>query len=150
MPDFLLHASCVAIDGQGVLLAGAPGAGKSEAALRLIDAGGKLVSDDQTALRIENDRLTAFPPPAIAGLIEVRHVGLLRMPYCPSAPVMLYVELVPDPAALKRLPEAEELFLLDQPVRRLSLPSYESAIPAKIRAALRYELVEEVEKKGFP
>jgi HPr kinase/phosphorylase len=150
MPDFLLHASCVAIDGQGVLLAGAPGAGKSDVALRLIDAGGELVADDQTALRVENGRLTAFPPPSIAGLLEVRHVGLLKMPYCPSAPVMLYVELVPDAAALQRLPEAEELFLLDQPVRRLSLPSYESATPAKIRAALHYKLVEEATGKGSP
>ncbi|MDD5585969.1 MAG: HPr kinase/phosphatase C-terminal domain-containing protein [Alphaproteobacteria bacterium] len=142
MLDTLIHASCVAFDGRGVLLAGDPGAGKSEIALCLIEAGAKLVSDDQTALHVENGRLIAAPPASIAGLIEVRHVGLLRLPYCPSAPVMLYVDLVPDTAKLERMPESERVFLLDQPVRRLSLSSHESATPVKIRAALLYETVE--------
>ena len=125
-----------------MLLAGAPGVGKSDVALRLIDGGAQLVADDQTELNVVNGQLMASPPSAIARLIEVRHVGLLRLPFCPFAPVALYVELVPDTASLERLPETEQFLLLDQSVRQLRLSSFEASTPAKIRAALLYELAE--------
>jgi HPr kinase/phosphorylase len=142
MPPHLLHASCVAIEGQGVLLTGDSGVGKSDLALRLIDRGAKLVADDQTELRVENGKLIASPPPSIGGLIEVRHIGLLRMPFCSSISIDLCVELVPDSLKLDRLPEPDRLFLLDQPVRRLRLHAHEASVTAKIRAALLYTAIE--------
>lgn len=137
----LLHASCVAITNQGVLITGSAGAGKSDLALRLIDEGAHLVSDDQTTLHIDDGVLKASPPTTIAGLFEIRHVGLVRMPYVTNIPVVLHIALTSINEPLERLPEAETLFLLDQPVRSLRLSAFAASTPAKIRAALTYPLV---------
>jgi serine kinase of HPr protein (carbohydrate metabolism regulator) len=137
----LLHASCVAIDNKAVLLAGPSGAGKSDLALRLIDGGARLVSDDQTALRVESGQLLVSAPATLQGLIEVRHVGLMKMPFVAQAPVALYVELVALDERLERLPEDDTFFLLDHPVKRLRLPSFAASTSAKIRTALLYPLV---------
>lgn len=136
----LLHASCIALEKRGVLLAGPPGAGKSDLALRLIDSGAQLVADDQTELRIEQGKLVASAPTPIVGLMEVRHVGLLRMPALASAPVALYVELAPPDEKLERLPDAKTKDFLGCPVRCLRLPAFAASTPAKIRAALAYPL----------
>ncbi|MDE2029074.1 MAG: HPr kinase/phosphatase C-terminal domain-containing protein [Alphaproteobacteria bacterium] len=138
----LLHASCVAVGGKAVLLAGPPGIGKSDLALRLIDGGARLVADDQTALRIEDGVLCAAPPPAIAGMIEIRHVGLRRTDFAASAPVALYVELAPMDAVLERLPDPESMLLLERRVPMLRLPAFAASTPAKIRAALAYRETE--------
>ncbi len=134
----LLHASCVVIGEKAVLLAGPPGAGKSDLALRLIDGGARLLADDQTILRCENDAIIVSSPPAIQGMIEIRHVGLVRMPFVASAQVALYVDLLGFDAAIERLPEPDFVFFLDHPVQRLRLPSFAASTPAKIRAALAY------------
>jgi len=86
-----IHASCAARHGAGVLLLGAPGCGKSDLALRLLDRGFVLVADD----RVEVEDGIARPPAALAGLIEVRGLGMLRLPYLPSARLALAVELGP-------------------------------------------------------
>jgi len=137
----LLHATCVAIRDQGVLLTGAPGSGKSDVALRLIDAGAELVAEDMTKLVIIDDQLIAGAPSTIGGLMEVRYLGLLRLPYRQSVPVALYVELLAQAENLERLPEPTPFMLLDRPVPSLRLPAYDASTPAKIRAALAYPLV---------
>jgi serine kinase of HPr protein (carbohydrate metabolism regulator) len=136
-----LHASCVALNGQGVLLAGPSGIGKSDLALRLIDAGGMLVADDQTELWREGDKLIASPPATLAGLIEAREIGLLKLPFLPHAPVALYIELVGLDEDLERLPVHDPILLLDRPVRRLRLYAFAGSAVAKIRAALTYDHV---------
>ncbi len=132
----LLHATSVAVDGKAVLLVGPPGSGKSDLALRLIDQGARLVSDDQTILTLDNGVLIASPPETIRGLMEIRHIGLIEMPYVPSAAVALYVELTPLDVSIDRLPEPAEVFLLDRAVKRIRLPSFAASTCAKIRAAL--------------
>lgn len=141
----LFYATCVALGDQVVLLTGASGCGKSDVALRLIDAGAQLVADDQVELRVVDGALTAFAPQSIAGMFEARHVGLLRLPYRASAPVALCVALEPMETILERLPEAENILLLDHPVRHLRLPAYAASTPAKIGAALRFPLVTDLE-----
>jgi serine kinase of HPr protein (carbohydrate metabolism regulator) len=136
----LIHATCIALKGQGVLLAGKSGVGKSDLALRMINDGAQLVADDQTELRVENTVLIASASPSIAGLFEIRHVSLVKMSYLPRVPVTLYVELTPIETVLERMPEADKITLLDHPVRRLRLPSFAASTPAKIRAALLYSL----------
>lgn len=137
----LIHASCVAISGKGVLIAGPPGAGKSDLALRLIDEGAQLVADDQTELSLEDGMLYAAAPATIAGLMEIRHVGLMRLPQAGKTPVALYIDLSTPEEKLERMPEEEAVHLLDCPVKRLRLPAFAASTPAKIRAALLYASV---------
>ena len=85
--------TAVAIEGRALLIAGAPGSGKSSLALALIDRGAMLIGDDGVALVAEGAALIARPAPATRGLIEVRGVGLVTMPECAAAPVALLVHL---------------------------------------------------------
>lgn len=133
-----LHATCIALADKGVLLVGDSGIGKSDLALRLIDAGAMLVADDQVELALRDGHLVAAAPAAIVGLMEVRHIGLLRLPYLPQVPLMLQVNLVSMSEKLERLPKAQPIFYLDQPLRCLRLPAMAASTPAKIRAALLY------------
>lgn len=99
----LLHASCVAVDGKAVLIAGTAGSGKSALALDLLGRGALLVSDDQTQLQVRNGRLWASAAPNIKGLIEARGVGILRAETVDEAEVTLCVDL--DRAETERLPQ---------------------------------------------
>ena len=128
-----VHASCVAIGGRGVLIAGPSGSGKSDLALRLIDRGAKLVSDDYTELDVEGGRLLASPPPAIAGKIEVRGVGLVEGEAVGGVPVCLHVTLGGDP---ERLPEPGRIALLGIALPTLRLAALEASAPIKLEAAL--------------
>jgi HPr kinase/phosphorylase len=100
-----IHASCAARDSAGVLLTGPTGSGKSDLLLRLLDRGFLLVADD----RVEVEDGMASPPAALAGLLEVRGLGLLRLPHLPSARLALAIELgrpaarLPSPARHKEL-----------------------------------------------
>jgi hypothetical protein len=70
--------------------------------------------------------------------MEIRYVGLFRVPFVESAIVKLYVELSRLDETIERLPSATPIFLLDHPVQRLRLPAFAASTPAKIRAALLY------------
>jgi serine kinase of HPr protein (carbohydrate metabolism regulator) len=129
-----VHASCVAIGGRGVLIAGASGRGKSDLALRLIDRGARLVSDDYTILRAENERLIASAPPSIAGKIEVRGVGIVEMEALAEAPVCLFIDLDTPP---ERLPEPQTVTLLQKCVPALGLEALEGSGAIKVETALR-------------
>lgn len=139
-----LHASCIAIEEQGVLLAGPSGVGKSDLSLRLIDQGARLISDDQTEIYLEGGALMARPPAATLGLIEARGMGLLQMPYLGPAPVRLYVELLPAAVEPERLPKPAFYSLLDRPIRWLKLRGQAASTPALIRFALK-DCIQDVE-----
>jgi len=145
----LIHASAVVLGGAGrafgapedgaVLILGQPGAGKSDLALRLMERGAALLADDQTMLFVENRRLYAEPPESLAGLVEIRGVGIVAFDHASAAPVVLVVELV-MPDGIPRLPEprvyAPPAAL--GPVARpplIALAPFEASAPAKIAAA---------------
>lgn len=98
-----LHASCVALDGLGVLLLGASGSGKSGLALQLMAFGADLVADDQTMLTAAQGALHAAAPPPLTGLIEARGIGLLNAGSAPTARVVLAIDL--DSSETARLPQ---------------------------------------------
>jgi serine kinase of HPr protein (carbohydrate metabolism regulator) len=103
-------------------------------ALRLIDAGASLVADDRVEVRVEQGRLLASCPPALAGLLEVRGVGILRMPHESVTEVRLVVDLV-APETVERLPEPESTVVEGCSLPRLALAPFPASAAAKIRLA---------------
>lgn len=87
------QASCVSIGGRGLLIEGPPGSGKSSLALALIDRGALLVGDDSIMLEANAGQLIARPHPETHGMLEIRNLGIVRMPVCESAPVDLLIQL---------------------------------------------------------
>jgi serine kinase of HPr protein (carbohydrate metabolism regulator) len=129
-----LHASTVAVDGRAVMLTGRSGSGKSDLALRLIDRGFALVSDDRTIVRREGDRLVASAPPNIAGKLEIRGVGIVDMEARPDVPVALLVELTGE---IQRLPdEGRERLILGVPIPLVSVDALTASAAAKVAVAL--------------
>jgi hypothetical protein len=131
-----VHASCVLIDGAGVLLYGLSGTGKSDLALRLIDRGAQLVSDDYTLVQRVGDRLLASAPATIAGRIEVRGLGVIDMPHVQDAYVRLLIAL-DEP--VPRMPEAAppERWIAGVAVPVVALAALEPSAPIKVELALR-------------
>jgi serine kinase of HPr protein (carbohydrate metabolism regulator) len=109
------HASTVAVDGRAVLITGPSGSGKSDLALRLLDRGFTLVSDDQTIVRREGSKLIASAPPNIAGKLEIRGVGIVEMDTVKDVPVALVVQLTSE---IERLPDERR----ERPVLGIKLP----------------------------
>jgi serine kinase of HPr protein (carbohydrate metabolism regulator) len=110
-----VHASSVAIDGRAILITGVSGSGKSDLALRLIDRGFTLISDDQTLVRRDGDRLIASAPPTIRGKLEIRGIGIIEMETASDVPVALLVELTSD---IQRLPDDSR----ERPILGINLP----------------------------
>jgi serine kinase of HPr protein (carbohydrate metabolism regulator) len=130
-----LHASCIAIGGCAVLIKGLSGSGKSDLALRLIDRGAVLVSDDYTIVRRSGDRLIASAPPNITGLIEVRGVGLVPMPAEADVPVALIVSISDD---VERMPEGLETEVIaGVSIPRCRLVPFETSAPIKVEIMLK-------------
>lgn len=140
LPVNSIHASCGARHGRGVLLLGASGSGKSDLLLRLVDRGFDLVADDRVIVAAGS----ASPPALLAGLIELRGVGLLRMAYV--APVPLALVLALDETAMQEI-EPVSCAEAGQPRlphparhRTLGLPMLRIA-PGAVSAALRIEIM---------
>jgi serine kinase of HPr protein (carbohydrate metabolism regulator) len=135
-----IHATCCARDAAGgpvgVLLLGPPGSGKSDLALRLIDAGFALVADDRVDVAIGDDGAFASAPAALAGLIEVRGIGIVRLgSFVPRARIALAVTLAPR-SAQERLPEPARTALAGHVVPTIAVdPDAPSAV-ARVRLAL--------------
>lgn len=129
-----LHASSVAKDGRAILISGRSGAGKSDLALRLIDRGATLISDDYTIVRRVNGRLVATAPHNIEGKLEVRGVGVVSMDRATDVPVCLAVDLDRD---VERLPELHDpLVVAGIKVPVIALTGLEASAPIKVELAL--------------
>lgn len=122
-----IHASCVSRDGAGVLLLGPSGCGKSDLVLRLLECGFVLVADD----RVDISDAIASAPEALAGLLEVRGLGILTLPHVKQSRLALAVALS---SAGERLPEPSRHATLDLPLVTID-PSAASAA-ARVGRAL--------------
>jgi HPr kinase/phosphorylase len=143
-----IHASCVLLgdagkpfgapEDAGVLLLGESGKGKSDLALRLIERGAKLVADDRTELLARDGALFARAPQSLAGLLEVRGLGIVALPFAAEARVALAVEMMEE-GYVPRMPEPEryaaapELAIHeDERPPLIWLAPFEASTPAKI------------------
>lgn len=118
-----------------MLLRGPSGSGKSDLALRLIDGGARLVADDQVEVAVDEDRLVARAPATIAGLLEVRGVGILRVPSVAEAVIGLVIDLAATAEAVDRLPETPWCTLFGRRLPGLRLQPFHASTPAKLRLA---------------
>ncbi len=135
-----IHATVISIDGNAVVLRGAPGSGKSDLALRLIGDGARLVADDRCDLSVDGI-VTASPPEEIAGMLEVRGLGIYKLDYQKDAVVGLVVDLV-ESSKLDRLPEAAVCSDWGTDIPCIKLAPFEASAPDKVRLALRHALGE--------
>lgn len=127
-----LHATCIALAGRGVLLCGAPGSGKSDLALRMIDRGALLVADDITVVAADAGRLIGRAPEGFAGLIEMRGVGIVARPHTAAAPIVLVVQL---DAPVDRLPDGPVMRAISGIVLpHFALAGLEPSAPLKLEA----------------
>jgi serine kinase of HPr protein (carbohydrate metabolism regulator) len=131
-----IHASAVLVGARAVLIRGPSGSGKSRLALELIEAGrggmlrfARLIGDDRVHVEAAHGRLIVRPADTLAGLLEVRGVGILKLPYEPSAVVGLVLDLA---AAAERLPDPQQqrTELEGIALARLAVAAGEPALPA--------------------
>lgn len=129
-----VHASTVASNGRAVLITGPSGSGKSDLALRLLDRGFTLVSDDQTVVKKDGGRLLASAPPAIAGKLEIRGIGIVDLERLDDVPVALIVELTSD---IQRLPDdSRERPILGVRLPLITIDAMTASAPSKVAIAL--------------
>ncbi len=129
-----LYATTVAKDGRAVLISGRSGSGKSDLALRLLDRGFVLVSDDQTYLRIAGGKLIAAAPPTIRGKLEVRGIGIVEVETVDDVAVCLVVELAGE---IERMPhDSRERLILGMNIPLVDIDAQAASAAAKVTIAL--------------
>lgn len=137
MSRHVVHGTAVAVGETAVLLLGPSGAGKSDLALRLLDEGAILVSDDRTIIDVVAGEAIASPPPTIAGRIEARGLGIYVVPFREAVPLALCVALGPPPERLPSQPRTHDIGGVTIPLVHID------ARPASATALLRLALAGE-------
>lgn len=133
-----IHATCIKIGQAGILLLGKSGSGKSDLALRLImNKNACLVADDRVELAVSAKNIKASAPVVLSGLLEIRGVGIMKIPYEKSADVRLVVQLEDDPGKIERMPEEESYVYGDVTIPLIRLYAFEASTPDKIVIKLK-------------
>ena len=134
------HAGLIALRVRGrwagALIEGPSGVGKSDLALRALEAGFRLVTDDRTILLASGVGLYGRAPDPLVGLIEVRGLGVATRTTLPQAEIILVVRCENDRAAIERIPELARELILGVEIPRLHLCPRDFSAPAKLRQAL--------------
>ena len=138
-----VHATTVEINGAGVLILGRSGEGKSDLALRLIEnKGAVLVADDRTDLSVENGCLMASCPENIKGLLEVRGVGIVRMPFVKTTCLKLVLEACLE-QKVERHPAKKYYHCQGVMLPYIRLNFFEASTPDKVVVKLKSILEEQ-------
>ncbi len=149
MPDHdtvIVHGTTIALGSRAALIRGPSGSGKSDLALRCISlpqsSAGQLalIADDQTVIGRLGNTLVASAPQNIAGLLEIRGLGIVPVPFIEHATLHLIIDLVPADTMLERYPgplKTTEILGLSVPL--LHLKPFESSAAAKVLFALSIE-----------
>jgi HPr kinase/phosphorylase len=145
--QIFLHGTCVSVGGEGVLILGEPGSGKSSLALRLIDEPGygvsgvlqrsELVADDQVIVTRDQDRLLASAPATLHGKLEIRGLGIIDLVTSPSVALVLIVKLQ-NHSVIERLPDIATFDILGMALPLVEIDAKMASAPARIRAALAW------------
>jgi HPr kinase/phosphorylase len=145
--QIFLHGTCVSVGGEGVLILGEPGSGKSGLALRLIDEPGygissallrsELVADDQVIVTRDQGRLMASAPAALRGKLEIRGLGIVTLATPPAVALALVIKLQ-NHSAIERLPDPSTFDILGVALPLVEIDAKTASAPARIRAALNW------------
>lgn len=134
----IIHATLVKLDGKGILLIGKSGSGKSDLALRLIEnKKASLVADDIVDIVLQNGKLFGSVPQNLAGLLEVRNIGIIKYPYIESSSVDMLVNLTESSEEIERMPSNTKDVILGLEINKIDLYAKESSAADKVVAALR-------------
>ncbi len=144
--QILIHGTAVSIQGYGVLILGPSGSGKSDIALRLMDRGAILISDDSVFLDPDPAAPTLHAPTTIIGKIEVRGVGICDVPNQPQAPLSLCILLDGEPIRYPDPWPMHEMGGIDIPA--LTLRAFEVSTPIKIEYAIQ-KIISNAEKSQY-
>lgn len=134
----IIHATLVKLDGKGILLIGKSGSGKSDLALRLIEnKKASLVADDIVDIVLQNGKLVGSVSQNLAGLLEVRNIGIIKYPYIESSSVDMLVNLTESSEEIERMPSNTKDVILGLEINKIDLYAKESSAADKVVAALR-------------
>ena len=129
----LIHATAISVNGKGLILRGPSGSGKSDLAARAIDGGAVLIGDDQIVLSRRAGTLYLEPAPNLAGLLEVRGVGILQVaPFLSAHSAAAIIDMAKS-SEVPRLPERQFETLHGIALPRFALAPLEASAPLKLR-----------------
>lgn len=131
-----VHATCVEVHGRGILLIGPSGSGKSDLALRLIDRGSALVSDDYVDLKVDDGHLIATAPSRIAGKIEIRGLGIVACPAIARTRIQLAFDLGTQPDRFPLEPLKTEYLGIRLALVRVD--AHDASAPIKVEYAVEH------------
>ena len=129
-----IHSSSIVIDDNGVLILGDSGSGKSDLALRLIDNGATLISDDISICRKNSNNIYLYCPPEIKGLLEVREIGIITVPFVERIKLRLVVNLKSNNN--ERFPKDSSYRILGIKIPIINIEGKNSSAVAKIKVKL--------------
>ena len=129
-----IHSTSVVIEDLGLLIRGKSGSGKSDLALRLIDSGATLISDDLTICKKIGDYLYLYPHSKTKGLLEVREIGIMTVPYVENIKLTLVVEL--EEEEFERIPEMMSCSILGMKFPKIKIFGKSPSAVAKIKIKL--------------
>lgn len=145
--QIFLHGTCASVGGEGVLILGDPGSGKSALALKLIDEPGygisgallrsELVADDQVIVTRDQGGLMASAPATLRGKLEIRGLGIVTLATRPSVPLTLVVKLH-DHSAIERFPDPATFDILGLTLPLIEIDGKMPSAPARLRAAVTW------------